>query len=133
MAARIKWDARNYEKRLQRATVAAVGGAAIFLETKVKEALNKGDGRIKPSKPGTPPHKRTGTLGRSITALPALIKGKRVSSKVGTNLIYGAVHEHGSITNNTPQRSFLASTARKEQDVIVRSIKKIIAKRMKKK
>lgn len=50
---------------------------------------------------------RTGRLRSSIIGSPAQKNGNVYTSKIGTNVIYGPVHEYGSSKRNIPARPFL--------------------------
>lgn len=80
---------------------------------------------------------RTGTLRRSIN-YKIEETSSRITASVGTNVIYGRVHELGaaihrissrgkSFTINIPQRSFLASTLRDNDARIRKAMKDAIS------
>jgi hypothetical protein len=74
----------------------------MFLQTTIKESLNirEMDGnKFVPSEPGTPPHKRTGNLYRSVYQRTESEGGMIVTGVVGANaqsrqgFPYAAIHE----------------------------------------
>lgn len=81
--------------------------AGIIVQTEAKKMLNRGASNrgATPSAPGQPPHKDTGTLGRSIQIDASDIGEERNAPKVrvGTNLPYAAIHEFGGVIR--PKRS----------------------------
>ncbi len=98
--------------------------AALFVVRKVKESLaTAGPTKTRPgtsaSEPGQPPHRRTGTLSRSITH--EVTKG---SAKVGTNLKYGKYLETG--TSQMAARPYLRPGVYKNQ----RQIKKLLSRKI---
>ena len=79
----------------------AVEAAAMTLNNGVKDQLNlrssnKGNGG-KGSPVGQPPANRTGTLRRSWTVGKVTTSGTKVSTKIGSNVKYAAIHEFGGM------------------------------------
>ena len=72
----------------------ALDAAAVVLQTAIKVELNKG-GPGAPSRPPNPPHKQTGTLGRSIQIDDSKNFGPKPSVRVGTKLVYARRLEYG--------------------------------------
>ena len=55
---------------------------------------------------------RTGRLRSSITATPAQKEGNTYFARIGTNVVYGRIHEYGGMTGrnhsvNMPKRPFM--------------------------
>ncbi len=99
--------------------------AALFVVRKVKESLTiAGPTKTRPETPasiaGEPPHRRTGTLARSITyeVLPG-------TARVGTNVKYGKFLEVG--TSKMMARPYLRPAVNKNQ----REIKRILSRKIK--
>ncbi len=64
----------------------------VLYQREMKKALNGPS----PSRPGKPPGKDTGTLGRSVQIdIGGLNRGKRMHVRVGTNVVYAPIHEFG--------------------------------------
>jgi len=79
----------------------AIEAAALTLNNGVKDMLNnrssnKGNGG-KGSPVGQPPANRTGTLRRSWTVGKVVTSGTKVSTKIGSNVKYAAIHEFGGM------------------------------------
>ncbi len=94
--------------------------AAIFVQRKVKESLRvagptKTHSEAPASKPGEAPHRRTGTLARSIA-----YEVSKTTARVGTNVKYGKFLETG--TSKMAARPYLRPAINKNQ----RAIKKIL-------
>jgi hypothetical protein len=62
---------------------------------------------VEASQPGSPPHKQTGTLQRSISIQPSKRSSKKMTAKIGPaqQLKYARVHEMGS--DKMPMRPYL--------------------------
>ena len=69
-----------------------------------------------------------GTLARQGGDLAAslnvrsVIKGKEIRGSVGTNMVYGAIHEFGMKSRGMPERSYLRSSLRAKQKAILQTI-----------
>lgn len=72
----------------------ALYAAAVVLQRQIKVDLNQG-GPGAPSRPPNPPHKQTGTLGRSIQIDDSKNFGPKPSVRVGTKLVYARRLEYG--------------------------------------
>ena len=106
---------RQYEAKVQRAASKALRAAGVRLQQLVQLALNKSAGPqyvklkrprggkknktqrtiyTRPSRPGEPPHKRTGNLQRGIWLKH---DSRRPAAQVGwsRNAIYGLYHDQG--------------------------------------
>lgn len=130
------------EKAIAAGIKKGLDAAAVHLQAEVKKTLSKS---TSPSKPGTPPGVKTGTLRRSIQVDRSKNKGKRPRVRVGTNLVYARIHEFGgTITAKRasalkfqladgswrtakrviiPARSYLRPTMKRE----VRAMRKVFA------
>ncbi|HXD88526.1 MAG TPA: hypothetical protein VN641_18700 [Urbifossiella sp.] len=88
--------------RLQAEAKQRLAKAASHLANQLKEVLSVPAPRVKkrgrqaraatPAIPGAPPRKLTGRLRASIAWV---VSADGMTATVGTNVIYGAVHEHG--------------------------------------
>ena len=72
----------------------ALSAAAVVLQRQIKVDLTQG-GPGAPSRPPNPPHKQTGTLGRSIQIDDSKNFGPKPSVRVGTKLVYARRLEYG--------------------------------------
>lgn len=81
-------------------------------------------------------NRRTGTLSRSINA-KTTETATGIYASIGTNVIYGRIHELGGLIHRTssrgkeftitmPQRSFLASTLRDNADRIKKAMREAV-------
>ena len=118
------WHGRAVELRIKAGMVRNLTAAAIFVVRKVKESLAvAGPTKTHPgapaSKPGKPPHRRTGTLSRSITH-----EVTATTARVGTNLKYGKPLETG--TSKMAARPFLRPAVYKNK----RAIKKLLGRKI---
>ena len=80
--------------------------SAIFLSGWIK--ANRLSGPRGPTRLGVV----TGRLRSSITAIPTQKEGNTYFSKIGTNVVYGRIHEYGGLTGrnhsvNMPKRPFM--------------------------
>ena len=120
------WQGDEFYNDLEKQLARNLEASAIYLKGKVKEALNRSQGRKKsqgkkgihykgldPSKPGEEPKKVVGFLQRSI-AHEVSDDGKE--AYVGSNLPQSLYLELG--TSKMAARPFLRSTLLKEQDAI---------------
>ena len=100
-----------------------VNRTGLFYQTKVKEILNLAKSPPA-SSPGRPPHKRTGTLGRSFRTMPTRKVGKRIILTLGTDVVYARPLEYG--TSRMAARPFLGPTLRnrKHRGAVNREIAK---------
>ena len=124
MASGVIWHGKAVQSRIKTGMKRNLTAAAIFVVRKVKESLSQaGPTRTSPqtpaSKPGQPPHRRTGTLARSITH-----EVSKDSARVGTNLKYGKFLETG--TSKMAARPYLRPGVYKNQ----RAIKKILTRKV---
>ncbi len=120
MASGVIWHGRIVQKKIDAGIQRNLTRAALFVVRQVKLSLSvAGPTKTHPgapaSKPGEPPHKRTGVLGRSITH--EVGKGY---ARVGTNLKYGKPLEVG--TSKMAARPYLRPAVYKNR----RAIKKIL-------
>ena len=107
-------DFAGFKKAFSEATYHALDRSAIIAQSNIKELLSKHgaaplSGKSTPSAAGQPPGLVTGSLRRSIQIDNSSNKGLKPAVLVGTNLVYGAVHEFGS--NTHPKRPFVAPGA----------------------
>ena len=104
--------------------VTLVNRIGLYYQTKTKEILNLAKSPP-PSTPGTPPHKQTGTLGRSFRTMPSRKVGKRIVLKLGTNVLYARPLEYG--TARMAARPFFGPTMRnkKHRATVNREIAKV--------
>jgi hypothetical protein len=101
-----------------------VNRTGLFYQTKVKEILNLAKSPPA-SSPGQPPHKRTGTLGRSFRTMPTRKVGRRIILTLGTDVVYARPLEYG--TSRMAARPFLGPTYRnkKHRAAVDREIAKV--------
>ena len=95
MSATHRWRGRELLARIEANVVKALDRSAIIVQREVKLQLSK-HGNVSgenPSKPGTPPGVRTGTLRRSVQIDRSKIQAFRV--RIGPGVIYGRIHELG--------------------------------------
>ncbi len=124
MASGMIWHGKAVNIRVKAGMQKNLTAAAIFVVRKVKQSLAQaGPTKTRPgtpaSSPGEPPHRRTGTLARSITHE---IHG--ASARVGTNVKYGKFLETG--TSKMAARPYLRPAVIKNR----RAIKKILTKKV---
>ena len=124
MASGLIWHGNRVKDRIEAGMQRNLTTAAIFVVRKVKESLTTaGPTRMQPgtpaSAPGEPPHRRTGTLARSITH-----EVTATTARVGTNLKYGKFLETG--TSVMAARPYLRPAVYKNK----RMIKKILNRRI---
>jgi HK97 gp10 family phage protein len=112
------WD--SFRKEMEGVAREAMARAAIIVETEAKLLLNLA-AYPPASAPGDPPHKRTGTLGRSIQN-EVLKDEKELVGRVGTNLVYGRWLELG--TSQMEPRPYLRPALTKS----MRRIKPLLRK-----
>jgi len=112
------FNAATVTKAYRIETIDLVNDVATGVQRLLKKNLNRGDGRTNPSKPGNPPHVRTGTLRRSWTT-----KGNRtekrsksgVRLRLGSNVVYARALEFGYRPRNLKPRPYLGPTVRSPQ------------------
>lgn len=106
-----------WQERIRKAAQRGVYKAAVILQDAVKANLNLvRSPRHGPSAaaPGEPPGKRTGTLGRSINIDDVGLAEANPRCRIGTNLVYAAIHEFGGtisqregrVTIHMPERPY---------------------------
>ncbi len=127
MASGLIWHGPRVKVKIATGMERNLTAAALFVVGKVKESLTKaGPTKTNPhtpaSAPGQPPHRRTGTLARSITH-----EVTKNSARVGTNLKYGKYLETGAPSINLKPRPYLRPAVYKNQ----RTIKKILTRKIK--
>ena len=154
MGVRIKKHTKRFEKKLARAWERAIQVAGGRLQQLVKAELNTSAGPTtvavkrqtpggnkntrtiytNPSRPGNPPHKRTGHLQRNIGKTykrhsATKREGAYAVTRVGwrTNAIYGMYHELGI---RGVKRPHLHSTFKKNRKAIGRLMVKTVRRRM---
>jgi len=125
MASGIIWHGKAVQSKIAAGMQKNLTKAALFVVRKVKESLNvAGPTKTHPdtaaSKPGQPPRKRTGTLGRSITH-----EVTASNARVGTNVKYGKFLEVG--TSQMAARPYLRPAVNKNR----KQIKKILTGKIK--
>jgi len=85
----------NLGKKIgEKMAAAGVLSAAFYIQNAAKRLVNQG-GPGAPSRAPDPPHKQTGTLGRSIQVDDSKAKGPKPLARVGTALVYAARLEFG--------------------------------------
>ncbi len=124
MASKHNLRAKPVGDAMRSELVTLINGIGLFYQTKTKEILNL-EKSPPPSTPGTPPHKRTGTLGRSFRTMPSRKVGKRIVLKLGTNALYARLLEYGTI--RMASRPFFDPTMRnkKHRATVDREIAKV--------
>ena len=98
----------------------AIAIGTIQVQNESKRLVNRFSGPPA-SKPGEPPHKRTGTLDRSID-METFTRGKDFVGRVGTNLNYGLWLEIG--TRKMAKRPYLRPPLDNKRKAIIREIRK---------
>jgi phage gpG-like protein len=87
----------GFKAILARANQAGLFRVALGLQKTIKAKLNQSASNIgnggRPSAPGSPPARNTGTLARSIQ----IDASDKNSLKVGTNIIYAKIQEFGGV------------------------------------
>ena len=126
MASKLVWHGRIVQKNIDRGIERNLTLAALFVVRYVKQSLSKaGPTKTSPktpaSKPGEPPHRRTGTLSRSITH-----EVTKDTARVGTNIKYAKALEVGYAPNNLAARPYLRPAVNKNR----RQIKKLLGKKI---
>ena len=112
------FNAKTVSNAYRKEVVDLVNDVATGVQRLLKKNLSRGDGRTNPSKPGNPPHVRTGTLRRSWTT-----KGNRtekrsksgVRLRLGSNVVYARALEFGYKPRNLEPRPYLGPTVRSPQ------------------
>lgn len=109
MASSFEWHGDKFVSEMQQKARKNVQRLGHFLVRDIKLSLNKpgprkGNKMARASKPGEPPHRRTGRLARSIQAA-ALNLQNEVLLRIGTNVKYGLWLEFG--TKKMAPRPFL--------------------------
>lgn len=99
----------------------AIAIGTIKVQNESKRLVNQFSGPPigPPSKPGEPPHKRTGTLDRSID-METFTRGRDFVGRVGTNLNYGLWLEIG--TSKMLARPYLRTALDNMRKAIIRAI-----------
>jgi phage gpG-like protein len=82
-----RWNAKPLLNELDAKVQRGMERAAIFLTREIKIQLRTGQ---PPGPPGKPPHRLTGALARSID-----YEMSHHTARIGTNLVYGRIHELG--------------------------------------
>ncbi|KKN45136.1 hypothetical protein LCGC14_0685890 [marine sediment metagenome] len=124
MASGLIWHGPSVKFKIKEGMQRNLMAAAIFVVGKVKQSLaTAGPTKTNPhtpaSGPGEPPHRRTGTLSRSITH-----EVTAATARVGTNIKYGKFLETG--TSKMAARPYLRPGVYKNQ----REIKKILGRKI---
>jgi hypothetical protein len=105
-------------KAYRKETIDLVNDVATGTQSLLKKTLNRGDGRTNPSKPGQPPHVRTGTLRRSWTTKTNRTEKRSKSGvrlRLGSNVKYARALEFGYRPRNLAARPYLGPTVRSPQ------------------
>ena len=104
----------------------AIAIGTIQVQNESKRLVNRFSGPPA-SKPGEPPHKRTGTLDRSID-IETFTRGKDFVGRVGTNLNYGLWLEIGTTSTDggtkMAKRPYLRPALDNKRKAIIREIRK---------
>ncbi len=124
MASGLIWHGPVVKAKIESGIQRNLTRAALFVVREVKQSLTKaGPTKTRPgtpaSKPGEPPHKRTGDLGRSITH-----EVTKNTARVGSNKKYAKPLELG--THKMAARPYLRPAVNKNR----REIKKILGKKI---
>jgi HK97 gp10 family phage protein len=123
----MKWHGKEVLDSARNEVERAIARGTILVQNRVGQLLNQASGPTKtnptaqPSLPGEPPHKRTGTLARSIESETFRI-GDQFVGRVGTNLKYGAYLEFG--TRKMAPRPYLRPALDELRPQILREIQK---------
>lgn len=99
MSADVEWNGDDFLRDFNQALRDSSVDAGVIMQTEIKKKLNLRASNVgsggKASPPGSPPAKRTGSLGRSIQIDASKIKSKNPLVRVGSNLPYAMIHEFG--------------------------------------
>ena len=100
MGIKVTWYGDEFSDTIRRNAVRIVNRSALLVQREAQRLLSQGSSNrgATPSRPGSPPHKDTGTLARSITVDLAKLKSRRqtrIRAATGTRLKYAAIHEFG--------------------------------------
>ena len=100
MSASVEWNGGDFLRDFNEALTDSSFDAAVIMQTEIKKKLNLRASNIgsggKASPPGSPPAKRTGTLGRSMQMdTSGMYKKGNPVVRVGSNLPYALIHEFG--------------------------------------
>ena len=104
MKPKIWLDSKGLLNAVKKASIKPLAQAALLVESEAKQSMRAGGGRKRiPSKPGRPPHVRTGNLRASIS------HGRELGGSwvIGPTrqVRYGKIHEFGG--RHHPMRSFM--------------------------
>ena len=108
MPASVVWKGREFQEHLLKHIRKGVAAGGVLVQREAKRLVNRKSSRggESPSAEGTPPHKDTGTLGRSIQIDGRGLKDRRAPSVlVGSNLAYAAVQEFGGVIKAKPGKA----------------------------
>ena len=124
MASGMVWHGEQVKFRIKAGMQKNLTAAAIYVVRKVKESLavagpTKTHPEASASSPGQPPHRRTGTLARSITH-----EVTQDSARVGTNVKYGKFLETG--TSKMAARPYLRPAVYKNRQQIKKMLNRKI-------
>ena len=124
--ATVKWKGPEFVRLLTEHVIKGVDTGSIRLQKEVKRQLARYMARRRRGGARPPADKLgldTGTLTRSIQVDRRHLRDNRTPrTRVGTNLVYGPVHEFGSRDGNTPKRPFMRPAKRATEDAIIKDI-----------
>ncbi len=95
MASKHNLRQKDISAAIQSEMATLLNRVVTFYQAEVKKKINAA-ASPPPSAPGSPPHKRTGTLGRSFVTTPTVRVGKTWSLSLGTNVPYASWLEYGA-------------------------------------
>ncbi len=116
---------KAYLAEAENAIEQAIVRGTLLVQTEAKRLVNQHSSRPVPSAPGEPPHKDTGTLGRSIDRETFRRDGDFIG-RIGTNLNYGRYLELG--TRTLEPRPYLRPALDKMRPQILKEIKKAMGR-----
>ncbi len=97
----IVWHGDAFLKHFRESMRDPLAESAVVAQRSVRQMLNRRQSNRTSGKgsspPGQPPAKMTGALGRSIQIDSSDLRDKVPSVRVGTSLVYAAIHEFGGI------------------------------------
>jgi HK97 gp10 family phage protein len=105
----------------------AIAAGAIAIQREAKRLVNQNAGPTKTaprrpsSAPGQPPHKRTGTLGRSIDS-ETIRRFPNFTGRIGTNINYGRWLELG--TRRMKPRPYLRPALDAKRAAVIQAIRR---------
>lgn len=120
---KVKWHGDKVQNKVNKRMYENMKKVALFLEAAIKKSISIGNRTgLTPSKPGQPPHVRTGTLRASI-GHQVVTEGQSISAGIGVRkgpaAVYAANLEFKGLRDGTT-RPFLAPALRRHRFTIIK-------------